>query len=593
MSKKMAQLFLLLSVLAATLAACSDASTKVPSVSDPTLTTSEPTKVAATPTTNTPLTAEACLNHTPGEAECKDCCDSLETDGTGRKTCRDTCPGHDFALNSDFITFEAPSVLGPNGDFAACTSLESEQACKACCDGSSDLQSGDRRFCRDTCVQSPREDYPVPAAELQRVAGDYLFAEGPATDQNGNVYFSDINAGKIYRWSPEGNVDIFLEGLNAPNGLAFDEDGNLIACEGGNGRLISIDPQGQVTVLADQYNNIRFNEPNDLWIDPQGGIYFTDPAYQSSVVQDGEYVYYLTPDRSQVMRVIDDLTRPNGIVGTLDGKTLYVADHGAGKTFAFTIQGDGLLADKRLFVSLGSDGMALDKAGNLYLTTSDAVQIFNAFGNPVQEIKIPEPPTNVTFGGKNRNLLFITARTAVYTLEMGVDGANSDISPEVSNDPKATSNMATLTLSSPYVIEAGALPVEYTCDGTGASLPLTWNGAPAGTRSFAIVMHHIADPDDIHWYWILYDIPVDVISLPKNSTGIGTLGNNSVNGKMEYAPPCSKGPGEKTYTYTIYALSTQPQFSVPASQINRDALLEAIQDITLGSAELNVTYTRP
>jgi gluconolactonase len=194
-------------------------------------------------------------------------------------------------------------------------------------------------------VAAPRSAAAVPQATvaagvsttasstLQSVTGTYQFAEGPAVDANGNVYFSDINAGKISKWSPDGSVSVFVSGLNMPNGLAFDKSGNLIACEGGAGRLISIDPQEQITVLADQYDGQRFNEPNDLWIDPQGGIYFTDPVYQLKQVQAGEDVYYLSPDRQQVTRVIDDLVRPNGIVGTADGKTLYVADHGAGKTY--------------------------------------------------------------------------------------------------------------------------------------------------------------------------------------------------------------------------------------------------------------------
>ena len=150
-----------------------------------------------------------------------------------------------------------------------------------------------------------------------------------------------------------------------------------------------------------------------------------------------------------------------------------------------------------------------------------------------------------------------------------------------------------LALSSPVVVEGGVLPVEYTCDGASSTLPLAWSGAPAGTESFAVIMHHVASPEDVHWYWVMYNIPASVTSLAKNSTGIGTLGTNSVNGKTAYAPPCSKGPGEKTYTYTVYALSAQPQFSIPASQVNRDALLKAIQNITLDSAELHVTYARP
>jgi phosphatidylethanolamine-binding protein (PEBP) family uncharacterized protein len=149
-----------------------------------------------------------------------------------------------------------------------------------------------------------------------------------------------------------------------------------------------------------------------------------------------------------------------------------------------------------------------------------------------------------------------------------------------------------LHLTSPDIKADGLLPMEYTCDGASSTLALEWSGAPAGTKSYAVTMHHLAGPDDIHWYWEVYDIPASVTSLPKNMTGIGVLGNNSVNGQLAYTPPCSKGPGPKEYIYTVYALSADPQFTVPASQVNRAVLLDAIQDITLDSAELHVIYSR-
>jgi gluconolactonase len=399
-------------------------------------------------------------------------------------------------------------------------------------------------------------------------------------DSNDNVYFSDVNAGKIYKWSPDGNVTVFLEGLNMPNGLMFDASGNLIACEGGNGRLISIDPQGQISVLVDQYNGVRFNEPNDLWIDSQGGIYFTDPAYQSSVVQDGQHVYYLSPDQATVTRVINDMTQPNGLVGTADGKTLYVADYGVGQTYAYDINSDGTLANKRSFASTGSDGMDLDANGNLYLTTPNNVQVFDAGGNHLQDISIPqETPTNVAFAGVDHKTLFITARTKVYTVQMSAETS--------ATSPNATG----FTLTSPDLGADGRLPIEYTCDGASSTLALNWSGAPAETQGYAVVMHHNAPDNAIHWYWVLYNIPADVTSLDKNMTGIGTLGTNSVNDRNEYAPPCSKGPGDKEYIYTVYALSAQPQ--ITTSPVNRAALLDAIKDITLASAELHVVYARP
>jgi Raf kinase inhibitor-like YbhB/YbcL family protein len=161
-----------------------------------------------------------------------------------------------------------------------------------------------------------------------------------------------------------------------------------------------------------------------------------------------------------------------------------------------------------------------------------------------------------------------------------------------SPNPIIHSAPTSFTLTSPDVSDSGMLPMEYMCDGANSTLALEWSGAPAGTKSYAVTMHHIANPTDIHWYWEVYDIPASVTSLPKNVTGVGTLGTNSVNGKQAYTPPCSKGPGPKEYIYTVYALSTEPQLTVPASQVSRAVLLDAIKDITLGSAELHVIYRR-
>jgi phosphatidylethanolamine-binding protein (PEBP) family uncharacterized protein len=151
---------------------------------------------------------------------------------------------------------------------------------------------------------------------------------------------------------------------------------------------------------------------------------------------------------------------------------------------------------------------------------------------------------------------------------------------------------AVMTLTSPDLPADGRLPAEYTCDGAASTLALAWSGAPAGTVGYAVIMHHLA-PETIHWYWVIYDLPAEITSLPKNVSGLGTLGNNLNNGRTEYSPPCSKGPGDKEYIYTVYALSAQPQLSVPAAQVDRATLLEAIQNLTLASAELRVVYARP
>lgn len=171
--------------------------------------------------------------------------------------------------------------------------------------------------------------------------------------------------------------------------------------------------------------------------------------------------------------------------------------------------------------------------------------------------------------------------------------ARDDDRPEGRESPRdaAPPSNSGFILTSPEVVEGGLLPKDYTGDGSSATLPLAWSGAPSGTRSFALIMHHVA-PDGIKWYWVLYNIPADVTSLPRNVQGVGTLGSNSVNPRVGYAPPHSKGPGPKKYTYTIYALSAPPEIAVPPARISRDVLLAAMKGLVLASAELNVIYSR-
>ena len=212
------------------------------------------------------------------------------------------------------------------------------------------------------------------------------------------------------------------EHTGSANGLAFDKAGNLLACESGPGRVTSIDPQGRVTVVADQYHGKRFNQPNDLWIDLRGGVYFTDPIYgPAEMMQEGEYVYYVSPDRARVVRVIDDLVRPNGLVGTPDGKMLYMSDHGGKKIYLYDIRPDGTLSHKRFFAPVGADGMKLDSQGNVYMAENGIV-VYDSAGKYRETIAVPEQPTNLCFAGKDRKTLFITARTTVYTLALAQSG---------------------------------------------------------------------------------------------------------------------------------------------------------------------------
>ncbi len=267
----------------------------------------------------------------------------------------------------------------------------------------------------------------APGAKVEKLAGGFSFTEGPAADAKGNIYFSDIPNNRIHKWSLDGKLSTFRENSGGSNGLYFDKKGNLLACEGGGRRLVSIDPQGNLTMLADRYQNKRFNSLNDLWIDPKGGIYFTDPSYgrRDDLEQDGEHVYYLSADRKKLIRVIDDMVRPNGVIGTPEGKLLYVADHGGNKTFVYTINKDGTFSNKKLFAPEGSDGMTIDNEGNIYLTAK-VVAVYNKNGEKIETIKVPEGPANVTFGGPDKQTLFITARTSLYSIRMRVKAAERE-----------------------------------------------------------------------------------------------------------------------------------------------------------------------
>ena len=263
----------------------------------------------------------------------------------------------------------------------------------------------------------------VEYGSIDKLASGFTFTEGPAPDATGNIYFTDIPHNRIYRLSVDGELSTFRIDSGGANGLALDEEGNLFVCEGGNRRLVSIDPKGVVTVLADGYGDKRLNSPNDLWLDPKGGIYFSDPRYgpRDNLEQDGEHVYYLSPDRKRLIRVIDDMVRPNGLIGTPDGRILYVADHGDDKTYSYTINPDGTLSGKKLFARQGSDGMTMDDRGNIYLT-GGPVSVYSPDGKRIGTIQVLERSSNVCFGGRNGKTLFITARTSIYAVPNISDG---------------------------------------------------------------------------------------------------------------------------------------------------------------------------
>ncbi len=266
-------------------------------------------------------------------------------------------------------------------------------------------------------------------AEIEKLAGGFSFTEGPAPDKNGNVYFTDQPNDRIMRWGTDNKLSLFMQPCGRSNGMFFDKAGYLWTCADEKNEIWKISPEKDVEVVVDTYKASLLNGPNDLFITSEGGIYFTDPFYRrnwwdhTAMPQKKQCVYFLPPGRGSIIVVAEDLQQPNGIIGTPDGKFLYVADIRGGKTWRYTINPDGTLTGKALFCSMGSDGMTIDVRGNLYLT-GNGVTVYDKSGKLLGNIPVPEKWTaNVCFGDKDRKSLFITATSGLYRIKTSVRGA--------------------------------------------------------------------------------------------------------------------------------------------------------------------------
>ncbi len=267
-------------------------------------------------------------------------------------------------------------------------------------------------------------------AKLEKLSGEFQFAEGATCDANGNVFFTDQPNDRILKWSVDGKLSTFKQPAGRANGMCFDAKGNLFACADEKNELWSIAPDGTVTVLVHEYAGKPVNAPNDVFVQPDGSLYFTDPFYDRTwwthhqPTQDSEQVYFLSGDRKTLKRVTTDLVKPNGIVGSPDGKTLYVADIGGRKTYSYEVQPDGTLTNRKLRAGMGSDGMTIDTEGNLYLT-GRGVFVFDKDGKQIEHIPVPENWVgNICFGGKDKQTLFMAASKGLYSIRTRTKGAN-------------------------------------------------------------------------------------------------------------------------------------------------------------------------
>lgn len=271
-----------------------------------------------------------------------------------------------------------------------------------------------------------------PSGEIRVVHEGFKFTEGPAADPNGRLYFTDIRSGRIYRANPGNEPDVILENSKGTNGLMFDGTGRLFGCQGGNGQIISIDVESkQITSIADQYESKRFNRPNDLVIDRQGGIYFTDPKL--TALAKGKDAFYYATAAGEVIRIGDALQYPNGIILSPDESKLYVLPYRSHDVMVYEIESPGKIDAGKVLCKLqsehsrastGGDGLSIDIDGNLYVAVPaiQSIQVVSPQGKTLGLIQLPEKPSNCAFGGTDMKTLYITAREYVYALPMEATG---------------------------------------------------------------------------------------------------------------------------------------------------------------------------
>jgi gluconolactonase len=265
-------------------------------------------------------------------------------------------------------------------------------------------------------------------AEVQKLAGDMMFTEGPVWHPAGFLVFSDIPANELKKWSPGGGVASFRKPSQNANGNTTDQEGRLYTAEHSGRRVSVMDKEGTVTTLVERHDGKKFNSPNDVVVKSDGTVWFTDPPYgtpkDQQKEQEGNYVFRFDPKTGKTSMVIKDFDMPNGLVFSPDEKKLYVADSGRPRHIrVFDVRGDGTVGDGKVFCKIdkgGPDGIRCDAEGRIWSSAGDGVQIFAPDGSLIGKILVPESPANLCFGGQNGKTLFITARKSLYSIPVRV-----------------------------------------------------------------------------------------------------------------------------------------------------------------------------
>lgn len=272
-----------------------------------------------------------------------------------------------------------------------------------------------------------------PTGKVELVKDGFAFTEGPAWEpKSQSLFFSDIPASAIHRLAADGTITTFTSKSKHTNGILITRDGRMLGCQM-DGQVVRYDLQtAAATTLASRFGSKRFNAPNDLTVDEQGGIYFTDPLFRAPtpLPQKLQAVYYIAPDGT-VTRVTKNLAAPNGIGLSPDGKQLYVCPSQQSTMLVYDVISPGKLSDPKTFCKLeqpegqsktGADGITLDMQGNVYITSHIGVQIFSPDGKPLGVVAFPQQPANVCFGGADWKTMYVTARTGLYRVEMPIPG---------------------------------------------------------------------------------------------------------------------------------------------------------------------------
>jgi gluconolactonase len=273
-------------------------------------------------------------------------------------------------------------------------------------------------------------------ARVELVRGGFKGLEGPVGMPDGGLYFSDIPANLTYKLDANGMISVWRKDTKGSNGLFLTKNGRLLAAESTGPRIAAVAPDGRVTVLAPQAGGKPLRAPNDLIADSKGGIYFTDPAPRPApdlAPKESGNVHYLRPN-GEVLLLDDQIRRPNGITLSIDEKTLYVDNTEGDQVYAFDVQADGGVTNKREFAKLielekGSlgprsrgDGMAIDSMGRLYVATAAGVQVIDSRGRHLGIIRVPAVARNVAFAGPKRQMLYLTALESLYRVPMLAEG---------------------------------------------------------------------------------------------------------------------------------------------------------------------------